>query len=83
MIVGSLPRPRLSPEQIVEEYNAGKTQAWIGLKARLSSARVREILVANGVRLRTSPEARRLAVRARMGTRWPSRSVYKGDEQPR
>lgn len=77
--MGTLFRPRLTDTQIVEEYNAGKTQAWLGLKARLSSVQVRAILVANGVRLRTSPEVRRLAVRARMHTRWPTRPVYKGD----
>lgn len=56
-----------------------KSQAWIGLKARLSSVQVRTILIEAGVRLRTSPEVRRLAVRARMGTRWPTRPVFKGD----
>jgi hypothetical protein len=79
--VGSLlPKQRLSDAEICAEYLAGRTQAWLGLKARMSSARVREILIANGVRLRTSPEVRRLAVRTRMGTRWPTRPVFKGDE---
>jgi hypothetical protein len=86
--VGSYPRQRLSDEDLCRLYvDEQKTQAWLGLKARLSSARVRDILVANGVRLRTSPEVRRLAVRTRMGIGrrcrsegWPSRPVYKGDD---
>jgi hypothetical protein len=70
----------LSVADIVRFYRDDeKSQAWIGLKARLSSVQVRAILVENGVRLRTSPEVRRLAVRTRMGTRWPSRPVFKGD----
>jgi hypothetical protein len=60
-----LPRPRLSDEQIIAEYAAGKPQAWIGLKARLSTAQVRAILVAHGVHIRGQQEALRLSIRSR------------------
>lgn len=75
--MGSFPRPRLTDDEICQQYREGKSQAWLGLKARLSSARIREILVARGVRIRQSSEALRLSVRAR--PRKPTRPVYKGD----
>lgn len=64
--MGSLPRPRLTEAEIVRFYcDEMKPQAWIGLKARLSTAQVRDILVASGVRIRGQQEAMRLNIRAR------------------
>lgn len=63
--MGSLPRPKLSPEQIVAHYLAGESLGLLSLKARLPTSRVREILVGNGVRIRQAPEAIRLELRLR------------------
>jgi hypothetical protein len=77
--MGSLPRPRLSETEIVHLYqHEQKSQAWLGLKARLSSARVRDVLVAHGVHIRQSSESIRLSIRARP-RKPPSRPVFKGD----
>jgi hypothetical protein len=62
---------RLTDAEIVSEYAAGKSQAWLGLKARLSSAQVRALLVAHGVRLRGQAEALRLELRTRPARRNP------------
>ena len=64
--MGSLPRPRLTDDQIIRLYrDEMKTQAWLGLKARMSCAQIREVLVRNGVRIRGQQEALRLSIRAR------------------
>jgi hypothetical protein len=77
--MGTLPpRQRLSDSQIVDEYIAGKSQGYLSLKARISCSRVREILVANDVRIRQSSEALRLSIRARP-RKPPSRPVFKSD----
>lgn len=63
--MGSLRIQRLTDAEILARYRAGESQGLIGLRARLSSARVRDILVHHGVRLRSSQEALRLALRTR------------------
>jgi hypothetical protein len=68
VIVGSMKTQRLTDEEIAAEYRAGKSQAWLGLKARLSSAQVRSILVALQVPLRSQQEVLRLALRTRRYT---------------
>lgn len=64
--MGSLPRPRpgrLSDAEICQRYRDGESQGMIGLRARLSSAQVRAVLIAHDVRIRHSAEALRLHLR--------------------
>jgi len=54
---------RLTDDQIVAEYTAGASQGWLSLRARISQAQVRDVLIAKGVRIRQSAEALRLHLR--------------------
>ncbi len=63
--MGSLKFQKLSDDQICRQYAAGDSQGLLSLKARISTAQVRAILVARGVRLRGQQEALRLALRTR------------------
>jgi hypothetical protein len=65
--MGSLPKQRLSDSEIVAQYLAGASQGFLSLKARISQVHIRNILLAHGVRLRTSQETLRLTLRTR---RW-------------
>jgi hypothetical protein len=79
--MGSLKIQRLSDAEICQQYRDGQSQGYLSLKARISTAAVRTILVAHGVRVRQSAEALRLSLRARP-RKPPSRPVFKGNEQP-
>jgi hypothetical protein len=65
VIVGSFKIQRLSDTDIVAQYLAGEAQGVLGLRARISQAQVRDILLRHGVRLRTSSETLRLTLRTR------------------
>lgn len=63
--MGSLRYQKISDAEIVRCYAEGNSQGLISLKARISTAQVRDILVANHVRLRGQQESLRLALRGR------------------
>ena len=65
MTVGTFKIQRLTDDQIVSQYLAGETQGMLSLRARISQAAVRDILIRHGVRLRTSQETLRLTLRTR------------------
>jgi hypothetical protein len=74
--LGTLNLQKLSDDEICARYRAGESQGFIGLRARLSCYQVRDILKRHGVRLRTSSEALRLALRTRHKPR-QKRETYK------
>ena len=76
--MGTARLQRLTDDEIVARYNAGESQSLIGLRARLSTAQVRAVLVGLGVRIRPSAETLRLTLRTR--PRKPqTRPTFKGD----
>lgn len=63
--MGSLAKQRLTDEQIIQQYRDGASQGLLSLRARISCAQVRDILVRNKIRVRGAPEALRLELRMR------------------
>ena len=63
--MGTLKIQRLSDDEICQQYRDGASQGYLSLRARISCAKIRDILVTHGVRVRQSPEAIRLELRTR------------------
>jgi hypothetical protein len=63
--VGTLNLQKLSDDEICQRYAHGDSQGLLSLKARISTAQVRAILQARGVRLRGQQESLRLSLRTR------------------
>lgn len=76
--MGSLPRPpALTEDEIVARYRAGEARGMIGLRARVSDARVKEILLAAGIELRSQREVVALIATGRRRRHRPSRPRWR------
>lgn len=65
---------KLEDAEIVARYKAGESQGLLGLRAGIADKRIREILLAAGVTLRTPAEAVRLGQANSYKKRRPGRS---------
>jgi hypothetical protein len=63
--MGTLKLQRLTDEEIIQQYRDGASQGLLSLKARISCAKIRDILVRNRIHIRSQPEALRLELRTR------------------
>lgn len=62
-MMGTRRYQKISDAEICQLYRDGQSAGVIGLRARISSVQVRDILTAHGIRIRQSAEALRLHLR--------------------